>query len=156
MVAEYIDKDKRAIPETERHDFYVKHVAPKNWRIWIGRHRREQYGMFSHNTLSFTTEEEFKRCPSTPAREVNTQTSTICLGEHLLIHVMSSAVAHSIIRRWKLPVAIAPNLTQIWPVRRSVVSWPPTFALTDAGLDLLANEFINKARALAREKAISG
>jgi hypothetical protein len=75
-------------------------------------------------------------------------------GATFLIHVMSSKAARSIIRRWPLPAVIAPGLAQIWPVRASVVSWPPRFALNDAGIELLANEFFNKARNLTRHSPV--
>jgi hypothetical protein len=63
---------------------------------------------------------------------------------------MSSVVAHSIIRRWRLPLPVRAGMAQIWPVRTPVVPWPSGLTLTDAGIDLLAQEFANKARALLR------
>jgi hypothetical protein len=150
MVAEHVDKDKIAIGTDERSWFRNNRRAPGHWRIWIGRHSRDRRGMVTHNVMSFVSKEEFERAPHRPTGEANTQTTTICLGEHLLVHVMSSLVAYDIIRMWKLPPMVAPYLAQIWPVRIGLVRWPPPLALTDAGISLLSNEFFNRATWLAR------
>ncbi len=142
MVSEYIDLDKIAVSAADRRWFYLNRRPPSHWRIWIGRHGREKYPLFVHNVLSCATEEKFERSSSNSAAELNTQTSTICLGEHLLIHVMSSPTARSIIRRWKLPSGMEGALNQIWPIRNSAVAWPPSLIITDAGIDTLAQQFV--------------
>lgn len=142
MVAEHIDLDKIAVSAADRRWFYANRRPPSHWRIWIGKHRRENYPLFVHNVLSCATEEKFERSSSSSTAELNTQTSTICLGKHLLIHVMSSPTARSILRRWKLPPDIAPAMSQIWPIRNSVVAWPSRLALTDSGIDALAQQFV--------------
>jgi hypothetical protein len=152
MVAEYVDKDKIAIPASDRRWLYVNRRAPSHWRIWIGEHRQETHPLFVHNVISCATEEEFERSTSKAAAELNTQTSTICVGKHLLIHVMSSPVARSILRRWKLPSDIEPTMAQIWPVRNNAVAWPRLLAITDAGIDLLARQFVNATNALFRKR----
>jgi hypothetical protein len=152
MVAEHLDHDKIAIPPSDRRWLFSNRRAPPHWRVWIGLHRRESHPLFTHNVLPFATKEEVERAPSGTAADANTQTSTICLGEHVVIHVMSSLVAKSIIRRWRLPPDIEPQMRQIWPVRISCVIWPPPAALTDAGLDLLAQQFFRAADALSRKK----
>jgi hypothetical protein len=132
----------RPIRAADRRWFYLNRRPPSHWRIWIGRHGREKYPLFVHNVLSCATEEKFERSSSNSAAELNTQTSTICLGEHLLIHVMSSPTARSIIRRWKLPSGMEGALNQIWPIRNSAVAWPPSLIITDAGIDTLAQQFV--------------
>jgi hypothetical protein len=153
MVAEHVHQEMVAIPLSER-AYLRDHLVAPHWRIWIGRHSRRDHPLFTHRTLTFTAlKEEFERLRGSTAHiDSNTQTSTICLGEHLLIHVMSSEVAWNIIRRWNLPPQIGADLTQIWPVKTGNVSWPPSRALTDAGISLIANEFFDKATALIRSR----
>jgi hypothetical protein len=152
MVAEHVDQEQIAISDRERAWFREHRRAPPHWRIWIGAHQRQNYGMYTHNTLAFTSEEDFQRSPGDLATTLNTQTSTICLGQHLILHVMSSTAAWSIIRRWPLSPEIAGGLTQIWPVRNRIVTWPPRIRLTDDGIELVANEFLNKANAILRDR----
>jgi hypothetical protein len=150
MVAEHVDRRMVAVPSSDRHYLREHRKAPLHWRIWIGRHQAETHPLFTHNVLPFAPKEEVEALaiPVTD-RAANTQTTTICVG-NLLIHVMSSVVAHSIIRRWRLPLPVRAGMAQIWPVRTPVVPWPSGLTLTDAGIDLLAQEFANKARALLR------
>ena len=82
----------------------------------------------------------------------NTQTSTILLGEHLIIHIMSSLIARRIIRLWKLPPKLAPLMSQIWPIKNPRVTWPPKNALTDADIELLANQCYNRVAAQIRQR----
>ena len=151
MVAEHVQREMIAIPGADRARLRARQMAPPHWRIWIGRHSRREHPLFTHRVLSFVPREEFERLGGPAARvDSNTQTSTICLGKHLLIHVMSSDVAWSIVRRWRLRTEISAGLTQIWPTKTPTVSWPPSRALTDAGIDLVANVFFDKATALVR------
>jgi hypothetical protein len=153
MVAEHLDPDKIAISATERRWFYTNRRSPSHWRIWIGQHHCETHPLYTHNVLQIATkEEEIQRLPLDTMSASNTQTSTICLGEHLIIHVMSSTIGRSIIRRWKLPPQIEPLMSQIWPVRANVVTWPASAALTDAGINLLAQQLFNRAAADTRRR----
>ncbi len=155
MVAEFLDRGKIAIPQVDRAFLYEKRRPPSHWRIWVGRHRRKLHPLYTHNILPFVSKEEFERIPRGTMGEANTQTSTICLGEHLIIHVMSSRVARSIVRRWSLPPIIDLRMAQIWPVRRSLVMWPPSGApLDDIEIDLLAQQFLSRVETVARRAGI--
>jgi hypothetical protein len=151
MVSEYLQKGMSSVPSLERVYLETHQKSPKNWRIWIGRHNRQHHPRYSHRTLPFVTKEEFERTggPSTDT-PANTQTTTICLGKHLLIHVMSSDVAWSLIRRWRLPPQIGDNLLQIWPIKDKIVRWPPDTALTDAGISLVADDLMGKVTTFLR------
>jgi hypothetical protein len=154
MVAEHLNDESVAVTLVERQRFKASQRAPSHWRIWIGRHAAVQHPLFTHNIMSFASEEEIERRGIEGAIPANTHTSTILLGKHLLIHVMSSPVARSIIRRWRIPAMLAPGLTQIWPVVASPVAWPPkggTFL--DSAIDTLAQEFASKAGLLGQEAA---
>jgi hypothetical protein len=152
MVAEYVDRDKIAIPSSDRQWMYTKHQPPSHWRIWIGEHARKSHPLFVHNVLSCATEKEFQRSESKTATVFNMQTSTICLGEHLLIHVMSSPAVRSILRRWRLLPDIEPAMCQIWPIRNTAVAWPLRLAVTDTGINALAEQFVNAANAILRQR----
>jgi hypothetical protein len=152
MVAEHLDRDKIAISAAERQWLYIKRRPPSHWRIWIGKHCREAHPLYTHNVLRIATEEEeIEGLPLDTASESNTQTSTICLGEHLVIHIMSSSVrvGRGLIRRWKLPPLIEPLMSEIWPVRANV-TWPARTALTDVEISLIAQQLFNRAAAATR------
>jgi hypothetical protein len=156
MVAEHLNEQMVAIPTSDRKWLRSKIRPPSHWRIWIGRHDRTSHPLFTHNVLSFAFEKEIQRIGLEAAVPVNAQTSTILLGQHLLIHVMSSAVARNIVRRWQLPAALAPSLVQIWPITRPAVTWPPQGGvLRDTAIVFLADHFFNAGNYLARERALS-
>lgn len=144
MVAEYADRDFIAVSPKDRHWLLTNLYPPSHWRIWIGRHSRETYPLFSHRVLTLIKLEP-GGTPKGPIDGANTQTSTICLGKHLIIHVMSSRIGRDLIRRWPLPPKILPLMTQIWPIRTGTVAWPRMRALCDREINLLADQFLSVA-----------
>jgi hypothetical protein len=153
MVSEHIHEEMVATPLSERVYLRERGVVPPCWRIWIGCHSRRDHPLFTHRATTFvTTKEEMERLRGSPARISNTQISTICIGRHILIHVMSSRVAWSIVRRWKFPPQISAGLVQIWPIKAGNATWPPSQALTDSGISFVANDFFDKAAALIRNR----
>jgi hypothetical protein len=155
MVAEFMDPEMVAVPSDDRLFLRYNRHPPRHWRIWIAQHRRESHPLYTHNVLPFGTEEEVERLPRDTTADPNAQTSTICVGKQLLVHVMNSRIARDLIRRWRLPRDIAPVVLQIWPIKGQVVTWPPPAALTDSGIDLLAQQFFSAASTLARRWAES-
>lgn len=151
MVSEHLQQGMSSISPTERDYLKTHQKPPRNWRIWIGRHAGQNHTRYFHRTLPFVTKDEFERSggPSTDVA-ANTQTTTICLGKHLLIHIMSSDVGWSLIRRWRLPAQIRDNLVQIWPVRDKIICWPPDLALNDAGVALIADDLMGKVTTFLR------
>ena len=149
MVAEFLDWDQVAVSSEERRGFFNNVRTPRHWRIWIGHHQRKTYPLWTHNAMSLT-EEKIETIATDAVHKSNTQTSTILLGEHLIIHVMSSRIARRIIRLWKLPPSIAPQMTQIWPIRNPRVTWPPKGTLDDADIGLLADQFYSRVTAQVR------
>jgi hypothetical protein len=154
MVGDSIDETMSAISFSERTKFKQRLKTPSHWRIWIGQYRRERNRpLLFHNSLALTKnkvegEALFTFHPS------NSQTMTICLGEHLIIHVMSSPVVRSIIRRWKLPPGIAPRLRQIWPNDASIVSWPPNGVLSHGDVVTVSEQFYSRVALLQRRQAM--
>jgi len=154
MVAEFLYRDRLAIPATDRQWLRENRTAPAHWRIWVGHQGRKNAPMYYKNVLTLVSEEEFKSVPHPALPEGNTQTTTISLGQHLLIHVMSSVVGAPYIRRWNIPAELAAGLGQIWPIRNGTIRWPPRHDLTfsDRGIETLANEFFRRVTAYSGRK----
>ncbi len=115
------------------------------------RQQRQTRQMYFHRGLFLvTTEEEAERIQRNKFNPSNTQTTTICLGEHLLVHAISSSAAPDVIRRWKMPPEFLDGLVEIWPVRRGIAAWPPRRTFNDLGIETLANDFYEKAIATVR------
>lgn len=154
MVAEYVDRELVSVPQSDRDWLYQHKTAPKCWRIWVAGGKRQTYALHSHRALiMISPEEEIESVPVDARRAANTQTTTLCLGKHLIVHAMSSVVAWSIIRRWKLPAPIRDLHDQIWPIRAGIVVWPQAHSLNDAGIALLTDNFFDAATRLMRERA---
>jgi hypothetical protein len=116
MTADFINHDYISISAKERRWFMENQKPPSHWRIWIGKfENRIQAGRWYHTVLTFK-DDETEIAPGGSEPIGNTQTSTILLGDHLIIHVMSSRIMRRIIKRWELLNAAAPAMTQIWPI----------------------------------------
>jgi hypothetical protein len=148
-VSENLDNESVAIPFRDRQFIRANKRPPSRWRIWIGQHRRSNFELFIHNAMPLGTEQEAQGlAPDAPANP-NTQTTTICLGNHLVIHVIGSDRVWPFIRRWQLPRAVRDIMVEIWPVR-GVERWPTAMtALDDDGLELLSMHFFNEMRLIA-------
>lgn len=156
MTAEFIDKSMVAVPQVERGYLREFLRPPKTWRIWIGsisgsgtRHR------YWHNAMALTDKkvEGSALYASAPS---NTQTSAICLGEHLFIYAMSSQVATHLIRRWTFPRVLRGRLRQIWPAAAASVRWPPGEPLTEIEMRYVANKlYRNTVRAAQKAASLS-
>jgi hypothetical protein len=158
MVSEHMDKDEEmvATPPSDRRWFYENRRPPASrWRIWIGQHRRETHELFIHNVMPLGTEEEIKRLGAKTPASPNTQTSTICLGQNLVIHAMGFHRVWGFIRRIKLSPEVSPVMRQIWPIQSTVI-WPTSqLALNDAGLELLSMQWFEEMRLLTRAEGRS-
>jgi hypothetical protein len=153
MCAEYINEEMISISPGDRRWLRIHRTAPTNWRVWIGRIERVSSSLWFHRGIPMTMD-KFETAPAGTIPDSNTQASTICVGPHLIVHVMSSSVAKNIIRRWKIDPRIAPKLCQIWPIVRPVASWPPALdPLRDAEIHFLADQFFNRVMNLARYQA---
>jgi hypothetical protein len=154
MVGEYATKEFIAIPERDRLYLRREQKPPSHWRIWIGAHNCQEFPLYSHNVLSLA-KEKIEGAPDDFVPPPNTQTTTICLGDYLVIYVMSSIIAREYVRRWVLPPQIGRGMLQIWPIgirSGGDVRWAPFPRLTDKGLALLANHFFDRGTELAARR----
>jgi hypothetical protein len=149
IIAEFYERDAVSISAGDRRWLRMKKRPPTHWRIWIGNLNRKSHPLLDRNSMSLTKLRRDQIAPGSFAG-YNTQTTTVCVGKHLVIYVMSSGVVKDIIRKWRLPPDIEPRLQQNWPIRRSKVAWPPPLgpALDDGDLDRLASQFMRRVHAI--------
>ena len=153
MVAEFIYPDKTAISAQERTWFMNNQRAPSHWRVWIGRYARSTtIDRFFHHVVPFVEHESEIATDDSMPPPPNAQTSTILLGEYLVIHVMSSAFARRIIRRWPLLPHIAPMMCEIWPVQNRIAAWPPPGILSETDVGAMANQFFDRVDRVVRRR----
>lgn len=145
MTGEFTEPNNTAISLADRQRLMRYGTLPTHWKIWIGRcSGLLDQPRWHHRVMTFAEDET--KLPISEAPPVhNTQTTTIRLGEHLIIHVMSSHVAKRIIRLWPLPGAVAPALQQLFPHREKIVVWPTRQLLSGPDVLFLANRFFEQA-----------
>jgi hypothetical protein len=157
MTGEFLDSNDEfvAVPQWQRDYLRENQRVPPGWRIWIGRYRwAEGVERWTHHVMSLA-EEGYQGPAGDTSYPPNTQTTTICVGNHLVIHVMSSCVAKDIIRRWWFPKHIAPALRQICPAAAATVRWPPARVLEPPEVFYVANEFFRRCGILLRKQTAS-
>lgn len=153
MVAEYADRDKVSISARERRRLLQRKRPPAHWRIWIGKYERSTgVERWFHHVIPIA-KDGVQIVTNGSIPRSNTQTSTILLGDHLVIHAMSSSVAPGIIKRWRHAPDIASKMRQIWPIQDRYVCWPPDGILDEMDIQNLANRFFESVHAIARRNA---
>lgn len=123
MCAEFVDRNKVAIPQAQRTYLKEKLFPPSNWWIWVSGSQGIAWrtGLF-HFTGRISTSQADLEGPNI----LNTQSTTIGLG-HLLVHIISTTVP----MRFALSNPANSDLKPIWPEPVCDVIWPPTTFLTD-------------------------
>ncbi|HWD29627.1 MAG TPA: hypothetical protein VG387_20815 [Rhizomicrobium sp.] len=152
MTGEFLDDSEEfvAISQSDRDHLRTEHRVPFGWRIWIGCYRwREGVNRWTHHVMCFGEKGDGSR-PGDMSVPQNTQTTTICIGDNLFIHVMSSSApsGEHIIRRWGFPKAISPALAQIHPTVSHGIRWPSAFELKAGALYYVANTFFDRCSTL--------
>ncbi len=141
MTADFLDKNAVSITAEERSWFKARQRPPADWRIWIGRYERPATARrWLHFTLDIV-EDEVEILAKGAPQTSHAQTSTILLGDHLIIHVMSSPVMRQIIKRWSLLPAATPAMVQVWPIIRRRIDWPGPATIQGAAIEQLAFHF---------------
>jgi hypothetical protein len=153
MTAEFLNPDMVAIPQCDR-DFLREHgKVPRHWRIWIARYESTQrLWCWNHRSIALG-EEDMDRTKIGTAAPSNSQTTTMCIGNHLLVHAISSEIAAGHVARWNFRDSVKAQIRQIWPAASAVVTWPPSAALTSVEMDYIAEEFFRRADKIARKYA---
>jgi hypothetical protein len=65
------------------------------------------------------------------------------------LYIFAASSATDIFEVWRLPSEGIGKLTQIWPIKRNVIGWPPV-PLSDRDADQIAGSFFRFAEAVAR------
>lgn len=152
MSGEFLEKESVAVSARDRKLLRQNGQPPEHWRIWIGQHQRKSHPLWSHNAIALTKEKIERPTEIVPGGH-NTQSTTICLGKHLVVHIISSQVGRRLIRKWRFRSDVEAKLEQIWPVRRLVISWPPPSPLLDDDIHYIANQLHDNASTLIRKMA---
>jgi hypothetical protein len=158
MTSEFLGNSDEfvAIPQSQRDYVRLNRRTPRGWRIWIGRYRwAKGVERWTHHVMCLADDGE-QRLAGDTSEPPNTQTTTICIGNHLVIHVMSSAVGpgQRIIRNWRFPPQIAPGLRQICPAAAQTVHWPPGHILQPRELHYVANTFFDRCSAILQREML--
>lgn len=121
ITAEYMDKDRVAISDTDRKYLYKERFAPKDWGIWIARHEPSPVWKprIIHQILHIS--EDGEGAIDSGAPTPNTQATTYKVG-NILIHAMS-CVNPDIVARLPYSIRFPRRVFRIWPFR-SEIRWP--------------------------------
>jgi hypothetical protein len=121
ITAEYMDKTKVAIPDSERQYLYLEHSAPKDWGIWIARHEPSPAWRprIIHQILHIS--EDGDGVIDSGTRTPNTQATTYKVG-NILIHAMSCFYL-DIVAGLPYSILFPRKVFRVWPFR-SEIRWP--------------------------------
>ena len=149
MTSEHVSRDTKqiAISQAERDWLMEKRTPPSGWRIWIRRHRKQEWpGQWVHAT--FPVAPSGKKIIVDEDRLPNTQTTAAKIGE-LFVFVISS-VFPDIPRVWDWKSAPRANrcLRQLWPHDDRTLIWPGV-DMSDDDADTLAKSFYRYSDDLA-------
>lgn len=150
MTADFLDKNAVSITAEERGWFKAHQRPPADWKIWIGRYEQPVTPRrWIHSVIDIVEDEAEFLSKGTPQTS-HAQTSTILLGDHLIIHVMSSPAMRKTIKRWKLLPAAALAMMQIWPITRRRIDWPGPATIQGPAIERLAFHFFRWIDSIAR------
>jgi hypothetical protein len=117
------------------------------WKIRIGHFVRGNWKPhLIHHTFPISSRNHGIQRSESGIPKPNTQTTTFIVGQ-LLIFAGSSPT--DIFEQWRVTADGAQKLTQIWPIQRNVVGWPP-LAITDREADTISSAFFQFAEQVGR------
>jgi len=145
MVCEYTQRDKIAVSRRDRRFLKKLQRPPSYWRIWISFISGDtSTPIWSHRVLPMVHSESDAIYDDGIPRP-NSHATTIRIGDNLIVHALGSASARSIVRRWRFDDKGANRkLIQIWPIRSSIIHWPPSEVLTKREAHRITESFFNK------------
>jgi hypothetical protein len=138
MAAEYYDRAKIAIPQTQR-TWLMENLAPPSdqWSIWIGPYVGPQWGVeMAHQTVHLPPTEPGRRIPGDDT--LNTQSTAIILG-HVAFYVISTvSEGHPM---FTLRDERKSDWRRIWPVPQRFEAFPLGRRLDKGDLQRLIDSF---------------
>jgi hypothetical protein len=147
ICAEYIYPKNAAVSVTDRRWLYKTRTAPDNFRIWIGDFdRKEWLPHWGHSSLRISASEYEKpqgwtvHPDGTPRG--NTQTTAFVVGR--LFILAFSCPFPEILHADEITDAVDSRLYQIWPLRHSLLIWPPSNTLSDREADHLTGYIFSR------------
>jgi hypothetical protein len=151
ICAEYFDPKSAGIPLVDRRWLFTRQSPPDTFRMWIGNYKRHKWKVhWSHHSIRITEHQEsngWGRQPDGTARP-NTQMSTFVAGQFYL-HVFVCPFPE-ILNGFQLAPRARSLLAPIWPVRESLVMWPPR-VMTDLDADRIAASIFHGLDAIGRQ-----
>lgn len=121
------------VPAADVTALFATREPPRNALVWLGAYEGEWSGWYSGDVIGLgprANPDGFAYC------------ATLVLGR-LVFQVLGSDLAEAMT---PLSAPEAGRLSiQIWPDPRPLVSWPPDFAILDAGLEMFAGQFASRA-----------
>jgi hypothetical protein len=123
-----------AVSQDDRTALFEKPHPLPDWRVWIGTYRRYRWnGHWVHACMPimFNGDMIVPNVQESAVPLTNTQWTTVIVG-NLYIHTASSSSSPDYIKNWHWESTPRARhlLTQIWPMRETIVKWP-THSLTD-------------------------
>jgi hypothetical protein len=131
MTGEFISRrpETVAVHQVDRSLFKDICVPPPGWRVWIGHYAPNAGSSYwVHACMPIHIEGDFIlpnfKNPAAPLP--TTQWSTLTVG-NLFLQTVSSSTSPDLIRDWRWDNAPAARrlLVQIWPIKESLICWPP-------------------------------
>lgn len=153
MTGEFLIYDLRqvAVTASERKAFMGNRLPGDNWRIWIGFFSPNRLDeRWVHTSLPIYDSKDIPNIEHVDgAPRVNTQTTTISIG-NLFVHTMSSSIPELVADwDWRALPRVRSLLVPIWPDPPQLLTWP-VHGLLDSDAAGIAREYFNRTDLVAR------
>jgi len=117
------------------------------WKIHIGHFVRGNWKPhLIHHTFPISSRKHRIQRNESGIPKPNTQTTTFTVGQ---LYIFAASSPTDIFEQWRVTADGAGKLTQIWPILRNVVGWPPP-AITDREADTISAAFFQFAEQVGR------
>ena len=143
MTAEFLPPAGNTVISQNERNFVRHGGTPSNWRIWIGRYKREKWrGHLVRQSIPVGFGEEKPKLTDAGHYWPNTQCSTFVAGQ-LYVTTISSVVRWLPLR-WRFNETSRTLLREVWPIKSRIIPWPPLEKLADRDAIRIASAFANK------------
>jgi hypothetical protein len=146
MVAEYFEQ-RISTSSTDRIYLRKTQRPSDRWKILIGNFIRGNWKphLIHHTFLIPSRTHHLKRNQS-GTQMPNTQTTVFTVGQ---LYIFAASSPTDVFEQWRVTADGAGKLTQIWPISRNIIGWPPP-SLTDLEADTVSGAFFRFAEQVGR------